>query len=560
MTHFKITGISNGTLYKNDGTTQISNGTFITFAEGNAGLKFTPTANFNGSGSFTVQASTANGDAGLGGSTVVATITVNAVNDAPVLDNTRSPAVDGPERRLGAPSGAVGTLVSALVDFTSPAGQVDNVSEVDSGALLGIAVTAADTTNGAWWYSTDNGASWNALGAVANNNARLLAADANTRLYFQPNANYSGTLASALTFRAWDQTSGTSGTLADTTSNGGTTAFSTATDTASLVINAVNDAPVLDNTKSPALTAQNEDSGAPSGAVGTLVSALVDFASPAGQVDNVSEVDSGALLGIAVTAADTTNGAWWYSTNNGASWNALGAVADNNARLLAADANTRLYFQPNANYSGTLASAITFRAWDQTSGTSGTLADTTSNGGTTAFSTATDTASLVINAVNDAPVLDNTKSPALTAQNEDSGAPSGAVGTLVSALVDFASPAGQVDNVSEVDSGALLGIAVTAADTTNGAWWYSTNNGASWNVLGAVADNNARLLAADANTRLYFQPNANYQRHPGQRPHLPRLGPDQRHERHAGRHHQQRRYDGLLHGHRHRQPGDQCGQ
>ena len=89
---------------------------------------------------------------------------------------------------------------------------------------------------------------------------------------------------------------------------------------------------------------------------------------PAGQVDNVTDVDSGALLGIAVTAADTTNGTWFYSTNNGASWNALGAVANNNARLLAADANTRLYFQPNANYNGTLANAITFRAWDQTSG------------------------------------------------------------------------------------------------------------------------------------------------------------------------------------------------
>jgi len=48
VTHFKITGISNGTLYKNDGTTAITNGTFITFAEGSAGLKFTPTANFSG--------------------------------------------------------------------------------------------------------------------------------------------------------------------------------------------------------------------------------------------------------------------------------------------------------------------------------------------------------------------------------------------------------------------------------------------------------------------------------------------------------------------------------
>ena len=60
---------------------------------------------------------------------------------------------------------------------------------------------------------------------------------------------------------------------------------------------------MLDNTTSPALTAMNEDAGAPvPGAVGGLVLALVDFASPAGQVDNVTDVDSGALLGIAVTA------------------------------------------------------------------------------------------------------------------------------------------------------------------------------------------------------------------------------------------------------------------
>ncbi len=380
--------------------------------------------------------------------TDTASLTVNAVNDAPVLDNAKSPTLSPIPQGVGVPFGAVGTLVTNLVDFASPAGQVDNVSDVDSGAVLGIAVTAADTSNGSWYYSTDNGTNWNALGAVASNNARLLAADANTRLYFQPNADYSGTLASAITFRAWDQTSGSNATLADTTSNGGTTAFSAITDTASLTITAVNEAPVLDNSKSPTLTAQNEDSGAPSGAVGTLVSNLVDFASPAGQVDNVSDLNSGALLGIAVTAADTANGSWWYSTDNGVSWNALGAVASSSARLLAADANTRLYFQPNANYSGTLSTAITFRAWDQTSGGNGTLADTNSNGGTTAFSTATDTASLTVTAVNDAPVLDNSKSPTLTAQNEDSGVPSGAVGTLVSNLVDFASPAGQVDNVS----------------------------------------------------------------------------------------------------------------
>jgi hypothetical protein len=82
---FKITGIANGTLFQNNGTTAINNGDFITFAEANAGLKFTPNANFFGDGSFQVQASTSNTDAGLGGSVQTATITVGAVNDAPTL-------------------------------------------------------------------------------------------------------------------------------------------------------------------------------------------------------------------------------------------------------------------------------------------------------------------------------------------------------------------------------------------------------------------------------------------------------------------------------------------
>ena len=82
--NYKITNITNGTLYKSNGTTVIANDTFITKAEGAAGLKFTPDANFNGDGSFDVQASTTADDTGLGGSVVTATITVNAVNDAPV--------------------------------------------------------------------------------------------------------------------------------------------------------------------------------------------------------------------------------------------------------------------------------------------------------------------------------------------------------------------------------------------------------------------------------------------------------------------------------------------
>ena len=85
VTHFKITGISGGTLYQNDGVTAIANGAFISAAQGLAGLKFTPSQDSTASGKFDVQASTAASDAGLGGAVQTAVITVNPVDDAPIL-------------------------------------------------------------------------------------------------------------------------------------------------------------------------------------------------------------------------------------------------------------------------------------------------------------------------------------------------------------------------------------------------------------------------------------------------------------------------------------------
>jgi len=49
--------INNGTLYQNDGTTPVSNGDFITIAQGGAGLTFTPTPEWSGNATFDVQAS-----------------------------------------------------------------------------------------------------------------------------------------------------------------------------------------------------------------------------------------------------------------------------------------------------------------------------------------------------------------------------------------------------------------------------------------------------------------------------------------------------------------------
>ncbi len=373
------------------------------------------------------------------------------LNTAPVLNTAASPALSAQNEDAVAPAGAVGTLVSSLVDLNPPAGGLDNVTDVDAGAVAGIAITAADATNGSWFYSTNNGGAWSALGTPTGVVSRLLAADANSRLYFQPLANFNGSIASAITFRAWDQTSGSNGGTADASVNGGTTAYSTATDVASIVITALNDAPVLNTAASPALAAVTEDVGAPIGAVGTPVSALVDFAAPSGQVDNVTDVDAGALTGIAITAADATNGSWFYSLNNGSAWSPLGTPSGASARLLAADANSRLYFQPSANFSGSIASAITFRAWDQTSGTNGSTADASTTGGTAAFSAASDVATLTVTAVNDAPV---NSLPAAQTTPQDQ--------TLV-----LSSGGGNGVSISDVDAGGAS-VQVTLA-ATNGA-------------------------------------------------------------------------------------------
>jgi hypothetical protein len=149
-----------------------------------------------------------------------------------------------------------------------------------------------------------------------------------------------------------------------------------------------NAAPVLDSSGVMALTDTLEDSANNSG---TLVSAII--ASAGG--DRITD-PNGDPEGIAVTAIDTANGTWQYSTDNGANWSPLGPVATDAARLLPADANTRVRFVPNADFVGKIATGITFRAWDQTTGTAGGTGDTTSNGSSTSFSSATETASVYV--------------------------------------------------------------------------------------------------------------------------------------------------------------------
>ncbi len=162
VTHFKITGITNGTLYKNDGTTQINDGDFITFAEGNAGLRFTPSG--GGDGSFAAQASTAGNDTGLGGSTTTATISVGiAVANVTTAEDTDSGAIaiqrgDVSQTHYKITSISGGTLYSdagfttqiSSGDFIAVAGATTNVyfrPTADSTTAGGFQVQAATAAN-----------------------------------------------------------------------------------------------------------------------------------------------------------------------------------------------------------------------------------------------------------------------------------------------------------------------------------------------------------------------------------------------------------------------------
>ena len=238
-----ITGIpTDATLSNTNGSTLTPSGGSITFTQAQLtagvlnGLSITPTSADDPNFTLHVTA-TANDGGNTNSTSGTILVTVAEDADAPVLDASKTPVLNAENQGVGAPVGAVGTLVSSLVSLS---GGVNNVTDDDNGAVTGIALTNVDTVHGTWFYSTNGGTNWVAVGAVSNTSALLLAADANTRLYFQPSFLTVGTDTNAITFHAWDQSSGLNGASGVNASiNGGSTAFSTATDTANITINAV---------------------------------------------------------------------------------------------------------------------------------------------------------------------------------------------------------------------------------------------------------------------------------------------------------------------------------
>ena len=116
----------------------------------------------------------------------------------------------------------------------------NSVTDVDHGAVQGIAIIGDNAGNGTWQYQ-DAGGHWVDFGTYSTTAALLLTASDLVR--FVPNGAH-GTTAS-FDYVAWDQTSGTAYGKADVTTRGGSTAFSAATGHAVIDVTSINDAPEL---------------------------------------------------------------------------------------------------------------------------------------------------------------------------------------------------------------------------------------------------------------------------------------------------------------------------
>jgi len=204
VTNYQITGITGGTLYLHDGVTAIANNSFITAAQGAAGLKFTPTTNSTANGSFSVQASVTADTTGLGGSTATATITVTPVAHTPSVTNA-----------------------TTTENTQTTSGLVITPNALDNGVVTNYQITGI---TGGTLYLHDG------VTAIANNSF-ITVAQGSAGLKFTPTTN--STANGSFSVQA--------STTADTTGLGGSTVTATITVTSTFVLGDMNGDGVVNN-------------------------------------------------------------------------------------------------------------------------------------------------------------------------------------------------------------------------------------------------------------------------------------------------------------------------
>ena len=395
---------------------------------------------------------------------VTSTVAINAVNDAPLLDNTGDMSlvpINEDDQQSN------GNAVSTIIKSAEKEGQ-DRITDVDKNSPEGFAVIEASSANGVWQYSLNSGISWLPFEAVSNTSATLL--NDSARIRFVPNLNFNGS--ANFLFRAWDQSGGrpSGSTGVDVSLNGGTTPFSVDSEMVTINILSVNDLPVVDlNGAEPGLNhfAQFYESGP-----------AVLIADPNA---TVADNDHLSLQSVTVTLTNRPDGAAESLSATGLEKITVLPYDPITGRLILNGPDSLTNFQlvlrsvnyaNSSNSPSTITRTVTVFAND---GIADGLPSTTE---------------IKVNTVNSAPSLDESAVIKMASIPEDSVQPAGE--PIAQVLSSGGNP------ITDPDAGAQEGIAVIGSASVYGQWQYSLANPpageASWLPVGTISETAALLL------------------------------------------------------------------
>jgi hypothetical protein len=361
-----------------------------------------------------------------------ASVTVVGVNDAPV--NTAGSAGAAAE---DSSSNALTGISVFDVDANPATQNIHVVFSVAHGTIairtdVAGGIVAGDITAGA------NGSGTITITATQNEiNATLANA---TGLQYTPTGNFNG--ADALTIVTNDL--GLNGTDAGLSGDGTSEQDS---DTKTINVSAVNDAPVVIGDGTEAAATINED--LPS-AVGQTVSSLFggQFSDATDDQTTFGGSSANTLAGIAVIANGSSGATGQWQFWNGASWTDIGTSTAAAAQLITAA--TAIRFNPALNFNG-VAPTLTVHLVDSSGAVFANGDDvnlTAAFGGTTRYSSGTVVLSETVNPINDAPTSTNLQGDSVT-YNEGS----------LPVKLDFGSNA----TIADVDSADFSGGSLTVS-------------------------------------------------------------------------------------------------
>ncbi|MCL1470075.1 Calx-beta domain-containing protein, partial [Argonema antarcticum] len=302
----------------------------------------------------------------------------------------------------------------------------------------------------------------NTSSASGNFDFKRIALQTDTRIRFLPNTDYNGTVNPGITFRAWDTTNGLKNgqTGVNASVNGGQTAFSSTTTTASITINPINDAPQFTKGSDVAV---NEDAGVQ--AIATWATNILP--GPATATDETSQI---------LTFTPTITG-----TTGGLTFTSAPAIDPTTGKLTFETA-------PNSNGTATVQVVLT---------------DNGSNIAPNVNTSAAQTFTITVNPINDAPQFTKGSDVAV---NEDAGVQ--AIATWATNILP--GPATAIDETSQIltftptitgTTGGLTFTSAPAIDPTTGKLTFETApNSSGTATVSVVLTDNGSNIAPNVNT------------------------------------------------------------